>query len=442
MMHARQGWVFLLVLAFCSGLLAGCQQQLDEIDLQTRVARAVETLYAGLSPTPVLLHTRTPSLAAPSILVEFSSSPTPSPSPIPSLAASATWTAGPPSPAETAIPTPQLDEGLVSLGVPGNYQLLGSHARITDLQVWQGRIYIAHGDWTQNTGPVRALAYDPAVGAFIWDENFLFDEEQVEILRVADDNLLVPGGDGLESWEFGNLYLGQPGQAWRKLRSLPGGVHVWDVAAVGNQWAAVGSGEVGDGRIWLSEDGGVTWNLDPAGPELLGVDGENPLNTHAGLFRLNGQVYLSAASGCWQKDQQSWQPAAGCDLADRTIHKYVEWGGVAALVPYFSRPVDAANYLVMYNGTVTWEIEFGQPVLDVTNLEGRLLVLTSPAAGQAQIFSLDSPAAEFRLLLELNLPLLYPLKPFAAWPLALEAWDGWLYLGLQDGQFLRYRLDN
>ena len=447
MVHARQGWVFFIFSLFLSGFLASCQQPVDETQMQTRVAQAVETLYAGLSPTPSLRVTSTSTSIPATSLAEMSPTLPPPPDPTETFAPSASQTLLPPTATtwlvtETAIPTVQLANGLVSLGVPGNYQTLGSHARITDLQVWQAKIYIAHGDWIQNSGPVRALAYDPATGAFVWDENYLFDEEQVEILRLVDGNLLIPGGDGRESWEFGNLYLHQPGAAWRKLRSLAGGVHIWDVAASGSHWVAVGSGEAGDGRIWRSVDDGGNWMLDSVGDSLLGVDAENPLNTHAGLFRLNGQLYLSAASGCYLDDGSSWQPALGCDLIGRTIHKSVEWGGVAVLLPYFTRPVDAASLLLVYDGATTELIDFGLPVLDVTTLEGQLLVLTSPGAGKAQIFSSAAPGQGFTLLVELALPPLYPLKPSAAWPLAMEAWDGSLYLGLQDGQLLRYDLND
>ena len=319
MMRARQGWGFFIFLLFLSGLLAGCQPPMDETEMQTRVAQAVETLYTGLSPTPSLTATGTPTIPPTPLQVRADMSATLPPNPPETLAPTATQTSLPPTDTgllltETSIPTVQITEGLVSLGVPGNYQVLGNHASISDLQVWQGKIYIAHGDWTQNSGPVRALAYDPGAGGFIWDENFLFDEEKVEVFHVADGNLLVPGGDGRESWEFGNLYLHQPGVAWRKLRSLAGGVHIWDVAASGRLWLAVGSGEAGDGRIWVSTDGGENWALDPNGVGLLGMDAANPLNTHAGLFRLNGQIYLSAANGCFTFDGISWLSAPGCDF--------------------------------------------------------------------------------------------------------------------------------
>ena len=415
--------------------------------MQTRVALAVETLYAGLSPTPLFLSTSTPTISPTPLQIRADMSATLPPNPSKTPALKATQTPLPSSTAigqpltETTIPTLQLAEGLISLGAPGNYRLLGSHARITDLQVWQGKIFIAHGDWTQNTGPVRALAYDPAAGDFVWDENFLFDDEQVEILRVADGNLLVPGGDGQESWDFGNLYFHQPGTAWRKIRSLPGGVHVWDVAASGGVWVAVGSGDVGDGRIWVSTNSGDDWVLDPFGAQLLGVDAENPLNTHAGLFRLGGQIYLSAANGCFTYDGNSWQPAPGCDMSGRTVYKTAEWGGAVALVPYAPRPVDAANYLLVYDGATTQMVNFGQPVQDVTTMDSRLLVLTTPSEGKALIYSAVTPVETFSLLVDLEMPPLDPLKPYAAWPQALEAWDGSLYLGLQDGQLLRYNLD-
>lgn len=443
MMCPRQVRVFFALLFIA--LLAGCQQPLDEAEFQTQVARAVETLYAGLTPTAGLPTTTSQPTSTPlQVLAEMSPTLPPltaTASPSPSVTATKTLPATAVPVPETAIPTAELAEDLVSLGTPGNYRVLGSHARITDLQAWQGRIFIAHGDWTQNSGPVRALAYDPAAGSFLWDESFSFDEEQVEILRVGGDTLLVPGGDGREDWSFGNLYLHRPGNPWQKLRSLPGGVHVWDAVINGSTWIAVGSGDAGDGRIWISSDGGVTWNLDPAGAALLGVDAQNPLNTHAGLFRLNGLIYLSTASGCFMYQEESWQHAPGCDLS-RSVQKYVEWDRWAVLVPYFSRPVDAADFLWFYDGITTQAVGFGQYVLDAVIYQGQLLVLTSPAAGKAQVFYSPNPAAGLTLLADLELPSGDILKPYADWPLALEALDGALYFGLNDGQLIRYELDD
>ena len=129
-------------------------------------------------------------------------------------------------------------------------------------------------------------------------------------------------------------------------------------------------------------------------------------------------------------------------LNGRTVYKSAEWAGVVVLVPYAPRAVDAASYLLMYDGATTQVVNFGQFVMDVTTMDGRLLVLTSPAAGAALIYSAGAPGENFSLLAALEMPPLYPLKPYAAWPQALEAWDGSLYLGLQDGQLLRYYLDD
>lgn len=424
---------------------------MDDLELQTRVAQAVDTLVAAATRTATFLAAQPTPQPTPA-LVEVSAEFTPLPSatnePVSPETSSPTA-----EPTETPPPMPQTEQPaatattgtliggeMIPLGVPGGYVNLGSHARITDLQVWQGRIYIAHGDWMQNTGPVRAVAYDPAGGLFQWDDQYSFNEEQIEIFRVFDDNLLVPGGDGREDWSFGSLYVKSPGAGWSQLRRLPGGVHVWDVAASGNLWAAVGSGDAGDGRIWISNDGGSTWTLDPAGQTLLGANSSDPLKTHAGLFRLSGQIHLAGPNGCFVYLPPDWQSAPGCDTAGLPVFKSVEWNGIAVLAPYAARPVDAAGKLFLYDGASTRAVDFGQPVLDAVEYNGQLLVLTAPAAGKAQIFSTAAPQADFSLLAAVDLPPLDPLKPYTAWPTALEALDGSLYLGLLDGQLIRFVL--
>lgn len=451
MMHPRQGRYCFLILLLFSGFLAACQPQADDLGLQTRVAQAVETLVAAVTQTATLLPPQPTPQPTP-VLVEVSADSTPLPTaslePIPPESPSSTAepTEAPPpileteQPAATATDAAPIGGEIIPLGVPGGYVARGSHARITDLQVWQGRIYIAHGDWTLNTGPVRAVAYNPAAGSFLWDEQYTFNEEEIEVFRVYEAALLAPGGDGREDWSFGSLYVKSPGAGWSQLRRLPGGVHVWDTAISGSLWVAVGSGDGGEGRIWISNDGGSTWALDPAGQTLLGINADDPLQTHAGLFRLGGQIHLAGPNGCFVYLSPDWQPAPGCDLAGLPVFKSAEWNGIVALVPYAARPVDAAGKLFLYDGISTRTLDFGQPVLDAVEYNGRLLVLTAPAAGKAQIFSLTSPEGEFNLLAALDLPPLNPLKPYAAWPTALEALDGSLYLGLQDGQLIRFIL--
>ncbi len=126
-----------------------------------------------------------------------------------------------------------------------------------DLQLYNDRIYLGCGDYTDQTGqigPVNIWSFDDTE-TFAVDTTV--DEQQVARFHVYDNKLYVPGIDATESWDFGNLYINELG-TWTKLRTIPQGVHVWDVALFeGKLYAtAHGNGE----SLHVSSDGGQSWS--------------------------------------------------------------------------------------------------------------------------------------------------------------------------------------
>jgi len=70
------------------------------------------------------------------------------------------------------------------LGVPASYKPIKSHWSLWDLQLWHDRIYLAHSDWSSNTGPMQMIYYDLNTGEVVHDEDFIVDEEALELFRV------------------------------------------------------------------------------------------------------------------------------------------------------------------------------------------------------------------------------------------------------------------
>jgi hypothetical protein len=159
---------------------------------------------------------------------------------------------------------------------------------VWDLQAFEGRLYIGAGNSSNigpavNAGPVPVIRFDPATGLF--EKEFTVDDEQIDIYRVLNGRLYIPGHDPRESWEFGNFYRLED-DGWAKHRTIRRTVHTYDMLAQDGLLFAGGSGEhiAGEaaGKGWvgsmvsISEDGGETWSNAELGGDrvysLLVVD--------------------------------------------------------------------------------------------------------------------------------------------------------------------------
>lgn len=105
---------------------------------------------------------------------------------------------------------------------------------------------------------------------YVWDfasqkahKVFQVQEQGVTTMRQVGGALYIPGTDAMESWDLGNVYRSADrGETWKKLRSIPVGVHVWDVCGWrGKLYASTGSVRDGKGygAVCVSTDQGQTW---------------------------------------------------------------------------------------------------------------------------------------------------------------------------------------
>lgn len=131
---------------------------------------------------------------------------------------------------------------------------------VWDLKAFNSRLYIGLGNRNNggpapNAGPVDIWYFDPAADKLVKD--WAAPDEQVEIFRLIDGRLVVPGNDPKESWQLGNFYrLEQAG--WHKVRTLPNGIHNFDMLQFGGAlYAALGT-EYG-AVVAQSRDGGQAW---------------------------------------------------------------------------------------------------------------------------------------------------------------------------------------
>lgn len=154
-----------------------------------------------------------------------------------------------------------------SIGMPAADKQVEAR-NILELKAYDGRLYIGHGDAGVNTGPTDIIAYDPAQGVF--STEFTVDDEGIYQYGIVDGKLAIPGVDATEDWDFGNIYVREP-DGWVKHRTIPHGLHVFDLVQVKESWY-VGTGSIfylgkenenamAFGGIFRSTDKGASWTL-------------------------------------------------------------------------------------------------------------------------------------------------------------------------------------
>lgn len=156
---------------------------------------------------------------------------------------------------------------------------------VRDMFLYQGRIYLGSGDYWTNTGPADIYSFAPGGKDFLLE--YQAPDEMVSSFYDFEGKLVVPGNDPMESWDLGNIYIKEKGQ-WRKVRSIPNGLHCFELACfAGGLYAIVGTD--GGSKVLESKDWGATWTplatkgiphiLFPLGGSLCGLDGSGHFYT-------------------------------------------------------------------------------------------------------------------------------------------------------------------
>jgi hypothetical protein len=135
---------------------------------------------------------------------------------------------------------------------------------VKDLQSYQGRIFVGTGDFINNRGPIKIWSFDGKSTPTFKNE-ILVDEEEASRFKVYNNILYVPGTDARESQDFGNFYFKKNG-VWTKKRTIPGAVHVVDIAEANGTLCVADSGTNRDGHsfgshLLTSSDGGNSWTI-------------------------------------------------------------------------------------------------------------------------------------------------------------------------------------
>ena len=203
---------------------------------------------------------------------------------------------------------------LENLGRPEALDRKGEYAsNVWDLMMFEGELYIGAGNSSNmqpnaNAGPIPILKLDPATDTF--SSPFTVDEEQIEIYRVLDGQLVIPGHDPTGNPKKGNFYRLEQG-TWFKYATVPNGIHTYDMASYkGELYGALGARN----DVVRSSDGGQSWSRVPMGVvpsygdrppyarSYVLFEFEGKLWSVGRLSTSAGQKYDRAGQGLWSWD--------------------------------------------------------------------------------------------------------------------------------------------
>ena len=121
------------------------------------------------------------------------------------------------------------------LGNPSANQFsLGEMARCPwDIKVFEGRVYVGSGDYGQNTGPIVIWAYD--ISSKKWIKTGTVRDNAITVFEVIGGKLTVPGTDPMDSWTYGNVYQLLDGEWKNHYKSIPNGIHNFDMLEFGGK---------------------------------------------------------------------------------------------------------------------------------------------------------------------------------------------------------------
>lgn len=160
---------------------------------------------------------------------------------------------------------------------------------VWDLAVLDGYLYVGNGDFDTNAGPCDVWRMDISTGE--WELSGTVNDEQINRFEMINGMLVIPGTDPKSSWSHGSHYVFD-GKDWQEMRTIPGGVHVFDMVMFdGSIFAGVGA--VGnDSAICMSVDGGETFQQVGMLRDGEPIDAsEHTINRVYDLFEVNGVLY-------------------------------------------------------------------------------------------------------------------------------------------------------
>lgn len=99
---------------------------------------------------------------------------------------------------------------------------------IWDMKVFDGYLYIGAGDYDKNL--TVQTAYRLSLATEKWEACGNIPDEQISRFVELDGQLVLPGIDPTDNWNYGNYYV-LDGDSFRTVREIPNAVHTFDIVS-------------------------------------------------------------------------------------------------------------------------------------------------------------------------------------------------------------------
>ena len=177
------------------------------------------------------------------------------------------------------------DQVYIELGISvGNHHVYDSSSAnaVWDMMVYDNKLYVGGGDYNTNLGPVNVHYYD--IEKKEWKSSGYVQDEEVSNFLVIGGLLTLPGIDPKEDWSLGNYYVLKEDK-WDKIRTIPGGIHNFDMVEFdGMLFAGLG---VEEGYpIACSKDGGKSFERVMMLKDGESIDTDKCADEHRRVYNL------------------------------------------------------------------------------------------------------------------------------------------------------------
>jgi hypothetical protein len=179
-----------------------------------------------------------------------------------------------------------------SLGIPTDGKMMvGTPRTPWDMIFYDGMLYVGNGCYDDDAGPITVWRYDTSNGT--WGENGIVPDEEVSRFLIIGGELVAPGIDPQGDWTLGNYYVLRD-NVWETIRTIPGGLHNFDMVELDDViFAGIGVAS-GEFPIVASYDGGASFEQLPMYRDGAVIDttlsGSGQIRVYE-LFTLHNTVY-------------------------------------------------------------------------------------------------------------------------------------------------------
>lgn len=176
----------------------------------------------------------------------------------------------------------------------GNPFTIGTYAKnVWDMQVYNGCIYLGSGNSSNvapdaNAGPIPIIRYNPASNIF--EQEYTVNEEQIDIYKILNGRLYVPGHDPKDDQTYGNFYYFN-GTNWVKNRTIPNGIHMFDMAYYNSRVYCAMAATSGPFTVSSLESNLNTWTVHDGGADTWAL--YRPRCYH--IVELNNKLYTGSS---------------------------------------------------------------------------------------------------------------------------------------------------